>query len=138
MSCESIIAKGQIERLAERLRSLNYRDTPSRPREGERALGPALAVAIGVSTRYVRRVLKEQRIADDGEQADKKTRNLVPNKRTKLLAKIESVLEELMSLPESEHQTRVDQTLSKAVPAFLKKLKAVKIDGTKTGRKLGK
>ena len=137
MSCESIIPKGQIERLVERLRSFNYRDTLGRPRSGERALGPALAVAIGVSTRYVRRVLKEH-LADEGEQADKKTRNLVPNKTTKLLAKIESVLEELMSLPEPEHQTRVDQTLSSAIPAFLKKLKAVKIDGTKTGRKLGK
>lgn len=29
-------SRDQIERLAERLRSLNYRDTPGRPREGER------------------------------------------------------------------------------------------------------
>jgi ParB family chromosome partitioning protein len=49
MRSASIIPATQIERLAERLRSLNYRDIVGRPKEGEKALGPALAVAIGVS-----------------------------------------------------------------------------------------
>lgn len=114
-------SREQIELLVERLRSLNYRDTPGRPRFWERALGPALAVAIGVSTRYVRKVLSEQR----SEQADEKNRNSVPIfQRRKLLAKIASALEELESLPEPEHQTRAEQALSKAISAFLKKLKA--------------
>jgi ParB family chromosome partitioning protein len=63
--------RDQIERLAERLRSLNYRDVRGRPKEGEKALGPALAVAIGVSTRYVRKVLSEQK----QEKRDQKNRN---------------------------------------------------------------
>jgi ParB family chromosome partitioning protein len=114
-------SRDQIEQLATRLRSLNYRDTPGRPRAGERALGPALAVAIGVSTRYVRKVLSEQ----DQEQPDKKNRNSVPNfQRMRLLRKIESALEELASLPVSEPQARVEQSLSKAIPPFLKKVKA--------------
>lgn len=114
-------SRQQIELLAERLRSLNYRETRGRPREGERALGPALAVAIGVSTRYVRKVLSEQR---EG-QADEKNRNSDPIfKRMKVLCKIESALEELANLPDPEHQTRADRALSKAVPTFLKKLKA--------------
>ena len=129
-------SRDQIQLLAERLRNLNYRDIPGRPRFGEKALGPALAVAIGVSTRYVRKVLKEQ-VADKDEQSSGEIRNLVPNKRTKLLAKIESALEELVSIPETEHQTRADQSLLSAIPAFLTKLKAVKVDGTNR-RKLGK
>jgi ParB family transcriptional regulator, chromosome partitioning protein len=50
-------SRDQIERLAVRLRSLNRRDTRGRPKESEEALGPALAVAISVSTRHVRRAL---------------------------------------------------------------------------------
>ena len=50
----------QIEKLAIRLRELNYKETRGRPKKGEKALGPALAVAIGVSTRYVRKVLSEE------------------------------------------------------------------------------
>ena len=58
----------QIKQLAERLRELNYRDTPGRSKVGEKALGPALAVAIGVSNRYVRKVLRESK----GEETGKK------------------------------------------------------------------
>lgn len=109
--------RDEIERLAERLRALDYRDVRGRPREGEKALGPALAVAIGVSTRYVRKVLSKQR----HEQADEKNRNSDPIfQKQKLLTKIESALEELAALPESEQPTRAEKTLLKAIPTFLK------------------
>jgi ParB family transcriptional regulator, chromosome partitioning protein len=112
-------SRDQIERLAIRLRSLNYRETPGRPKEGEKALGPALAVAIGVSTRYVRKVLR-------GQDKDKKeTRNLVPSlSRVKTLRKIEAALEELIGLPEPAQLTKADRDLLKNIPAFLIKLKA--------------
>lgn len=113
-------SRDQIEQLAERLRSLNYRDIPGRPKAGEKSLGPALAVAIGVSARYVRKVLAEQ-------QSDqyKNTRNSVPNlSKLKALRKIEAALEELISLPESEQPTRAEQSLYKAIPTFLKRVKA--------------
>lgn len=114
-------SRDQIERLAERLRSLNYREIRGRPKEGEKALGPALAVAIGVSTRYVRKVLQQQRSEETGE----KNRNSVPIfQKLKALRRIEAALEELISLPESEQPTQADDSLYKAVPAFLKKLKA--------------
>jgi ParB family chromosome partitioning protein len=114
-------SRDQIERLAERLRSLNYRETRGRPKEGEKALGPALAVAIGVSTRYVRKILSEKR----GEEAGEENRNSVPIfQKLKVLRKIEAALEELISLPELEQPTRAEQSLYKAVPTFLKKLKA--------------
>lgn len=113
-------SRDQIEQLAERLRSLNYRDIPGRPKAGEKALGPALAVAIGVSARYVRKVLAEQ-----NEEQYIHTRNSDPNfQKLKVLRRIEAALEELITLPESEQQTRAEQALYKAIPTFLKKLKA--------------
>ncbi|OLP20098.1 chromosome partitioning protein ParB [Leptolyngbya sp. 'hensonii'] len=113
--------RDQIERLAERLRSLNYRDVRGRPKEGEKALGPALAVAIGVSARYVRKVLSEQK--QDGQ--DQKNRNSVPIfQKLKLLKKIEAALEELSELPESEQSGRSEKALLKALPAFLSNVKA--------------
>jgi len=44
-------SRDPIEKLAAHLRELNYKETRGRPKQGEKALGPALAVAIGVSTR---------------------------------------------------------------------------------------
>lgn len=117
-------SREQIERLAERLRALNYRDIVGRPKEGEKALGPALAVAIGVSARYVRKVLQQRRSEETGE-VEEEIRNSVPNfQKLKVLRKIEAALEELISLPESEQPTRAEQSLYKTVPTFLKKLKA--------------
>jgi len=108
--------RDQIERLAERLRSLNYREIRGRPKEGEKALGPALAVAIGVSARYVRKVLSEQK----QEGRDEKNRNSVPIiQKLKLLKKIEAALVELGELPESEQPGRSEKALIKALPAFL-------------------
>jgi ParB family chromosome partitioning protein len=105
------------------LRALNYRNIVGRPKEGEKALGPALAVAIGVSTRYVRKVLQQRRSGETGE-IEEKIRNSVPNfQKLRVLRRIEAALEELISLPESEQLTRAEQSLYKAVPTFLKKLK---------------
>jgi len=112
--------RDQIERLAERLRSLNYREIRGRPKEGEKALGPALAVAIGVSARYVRKVLSEQR----QEGRDEKNRNSVPIiQKLRLLKKIEAALNELSELPESEQIGRSESALIKALPAFLANVK---------------
>jgi ParB family chromosome partitioning protein len=112
-------SRDQIERLAERLRSLNYREISGRPKAGEKALGPALAVAIGVSTRYVRKVLSNKY---------ENTRNSVPSfqdqKRLKLLRKLESALKEFAKLPEPEDFSQTEQSLSKAVPEFLAKVQA--------------
>jgi len=117
-------SRDQIEQLAGRLQALNYRNIVGRPKEGEKALGPALAVAIGVSTRYVRKVLQQQRSGETGE-VEEKIRNSVPNlQKLKVLRRIETALEELITLPESEQPTRAEQSLYKAVPGFLKKLQA--------------
>lgn len=110
--------RDQIEQLAERLRSLDYRDTRGRPKEGEKALGPALAVAIGVSTRYVRKVLSQK--------GDQENRNSVPifKQRKNLLLKMQSLLEDLAALPEPEKPTKEERELYKALPVFMKKLQA--------------
>ena len=112
--------RNQIERLAERLRSLNYRDVRGRPKEGEKALGPALAVAIGVSARYVRKVLSEQK----QEGRNEENRNSVPIfQKLKLLKKIEAALEELAELPESNQTGRSEKALLKALSSFLSNVK---------------
>lgn len=114
-------SRDQIERLAERLRGLNYRETKGRPKQGEKALGPALAVAIGVSTRYVRRVLGEQK--NQTKAGEAKNRNSVPIfERRKILKRLESNLQALLELPESESATRQDKSLDKAAATLLAKI----------------
>ena len=49
--------KLEVEALAERLSKAGYRMSRGKPKAGERALGPALAVIIGKSERTVRRLL---------------------------------------------------------------------------------
>jgi ParB family transcriptional regulator, chromosome partitioning protein len=117
--------RDQIERLAERLRSLNYREVRGRPKEGEKALGPALAVAIGVSARYVRRVLSEQKQVKQGQE----NRNSVPIfQKLKLLKKIEAALGELSELPGAEKLGTSEKALLKALPAFLSNVKGTAKD----------
>ena len=90
--------RDQIERLAERLRSLNYKDTRGRPKKGEKGLAPALSVAIGVSTRYVRQVLSDQKPSRVKVSAI--NRNSVPiyQKRQQVLKRLGKNLAELDGL----------------------------------------
>lgn len=99
--------RSQIERLAERLRLLNYRDTPGRPAKGEKALAPAVAVAIGVSSRHVRRILNQEQ----DEEENKKTRTSCPNfqKRTQVLKRLEKTLGELATLPVDDTYQAIDR-----------------------------
>jgi ParB family chromosome partitioning protein len=49
----------EVRRLAETMRSAGFRDTHGRPKAGEKALAPALAVVLGKSERTVRRLLAD-------------------------------------------------------------------------------
>lgn len=49
----------EVQELAGRLRAAGYRDAGGRPRKGEKALKPALAVVLGVDLSTVRRVLNQ-------------------------------------------------------------------------------
>ncbi|MEP0873929.1 hypothetical protein NDA01_29925 [Trichocoleus desertorum AS-A10] len=74
-------------------------------------------VAIGVSTRYVRKVLSEKR----QDITEEKNRNSDPIfQKLKLLGRLEAALEELAALPEPERLTRLEKTLFKVIPTFLK------------------
>jgi ParB family transcriptional regulator, chromosome partitioning protein len=111
--------RDQITQLADRLRKLNYRDLRGRPKAGEKALGPALAVAIGVSTRYVRKVLEKPKPKKGGQE----NRNSVPILQTiKLLQKIEVALLELIDQPESAQPGRAEKGLAKGSPDYLKRV----------------
>ena len=117
-------SRDQIERLAGRLRSLNYRDTKGRPKQGKKALGSALAVAIGVSTRYVRKVLSEQ--SGRADKATQKNSNSDPIfDRIKALRRLEKSLVAFLELPELEEPSRQDLSLDKAAEGLLDRVQAI-------------
>lgn len=112
-------SRDQIEKLAVRLRQLNYKDTRGRPKKGEKALGPALAVAIGVSTRYVRKVLGEE------SSAPEKNRNSVPIfRRKQLLKRLEDTLQALKDLPEADADKAANLHLDGTIPELLRIVQA--------------
>jgi ParB family chromosome partitioning protein len=111
-------SRDQIEKLAARLRELNYKETRGRPKKGEKALGPALAVAIGVSTRYVRKVLGEEKT-----EPAKKNRNSVPIfRRRQLLKKMEQAATELKTLKSASKGHEANQELDALLPDLLKQI----------------
>lgn len=57
--------KQEVVALSERLKSAGFRMARGKPKAGERALGPALAVIIGKSERQVRRILGGDDIRTD-------------------------------------------------------------------------
>jgi ParB family chromosome partitioning protein len=112
-------SRDQIEKLAVRLRQLNYKDTRGRPKKGEKALGPALAVAIGVSTRYVRKVLGEEKITLE------ENRNSVPIfRRKQLLKRLEDTLQALQDLPETDAKMASNLHLDETIPELLRSVQA--------------
>lgn len=66
----------EVKAIAERLRSAGYRDSPGKPKKGEKALRPALELIIGKSLRQVRRYLNEaENLVENGTlNQDKQTR----------------------------------------------------------------
>jgi ParB family chromosome partitioning protein len=112
-------SRDQIEKLATRLRALNYKETRGRPKKGEKALGPALAVAIGVSTRYVRQVLGEVKAEPT------KNRNSVPIfRRRQLLKKMERTLDELSTLQKVSKGHEANQELDALLPELIKQVRS--------------
>jgi ParB family chromosome partitioning protein len=69
----------EVRAIAERLRSAGYRDSPGKPKKGEKALRPALELIIGKSLRQVRRYLNEaEGLVENGKLSqDKQTRTAV-------------------------------------------------------------
>lgn len=68
----------EVRAIAERLRVAGYRDSPGKPKKGEKALRPALELIIGKSIRQVRRYLNEtdDHLIENGtSNQDKQTRS---------------------------------------------------------------
>ncbi|PZV05894.1 MAG: chromosome partitioning protein ParB [Leptolyngbya sp.] len=66
----------EVRAIADRLRAVGYRDSPGKPKKGEKALRPALELIIGKSIRQVRRYLNnaDNSVEDDLQNRDKQTR----------------------------------------------------------------
>jgi ParB family transcriptional regulator, chromosome partitioning protein len=83
-------SRAQIEILCTRLKECGYIDATGRPKAGEKALRPALALIIGKSLRHVRRLLQAATPTDD---ADSKAASALPG----LLRALERALPEMQS-----------------------------------------
>jgi ParB family transcriptional regulator, chromosome partitioning protein len=57
--------KQEITNIAKRLKEAGYRDNRGRPKEGEKALFPALGVIVGKSYRSVRRIMSQKDKSDN-------------------------------------------------------------------------
>jgi ParB family chromosome partitioning protein len=62
--------KGEVTALAERLKIAGFKVSRGKPKKGERALGPALAVIIGKSERTVRRLLGGDPVDEVAKETD--------------------------------------------------------------------
>jgi len=98
--------KGEVEALADRLSKAGYRISRGKPKAGERALGPALAVIIGKSERQVRRILGGEDIRTDVLISS----NAVPA----ALGRIKSGLKALREVAIGPHKRRLAKVLEAA------------------------
>jgi len=107
----------EVRALADRLREAGYVDLKGRPREGQKALTPALSVIIGKSIRTVRSYLNEsekpETPADSGSEKSRKAFLLLQR-----LAQTLSELEQVES--DSSKLNRVQES----IPAFSKRVEA--------------
>lgn len=96
----------EVVALAERLKSAGFRFARGKPKVGERALGPALAVIIGKSERQVRRILSGDHIGTDDPISQKP----VPQ----VLARLQSAITALQDVATGPQKRRLADVLAAA------------------------
>lgn len=104
--------KEEVAKFADRLKSLGYQDSVGRPASGSKALGPALSVIIGVSSRHVRRILNAQ-----NNQGKSKTKKYID-----ILKRLNKNIQDLIEIGELDDALKVDNMLVKALPNFHSKV----------------
>lgn len=96
----------EVTALSERLKAAGYRMARGKPKTGERALGPALAVIIGKSERQVRRILGG---------GDIRTHVLIsPNAVPVVLGRIQGAIKALHEAASGTQRRRLAQVLDAA------------------------
>lgn len=103
----------EVRAIAERLKNAGYVEVKGRPKEGEKALMPALAVVVGKHLRTVRRYLNEEVQQKDIE----KSRTTAPL--------LKQVLPKLKKLQQVEPKTPKEEVLAKKLPAMIQAIEDV-------------
>lgn len=109
-------SKSEIMLLASRLRAAGYRDVAGKPKQGQKALKPAMALVLGKSLRQVQRYLNE---AEKEDIPDKETRVSLLKKVQRSLTQLvgdgqttqqqQSHAKQLMALIQAELRTYEDE-----------------------------
>lgn len=98
--------KLEVVALSERLKSAGFRMARGKPKAGERALGPALAVIIGKSERQVRRILGGDDIRTDVLISQKSV--------SQVLKRIQAALNDLHEVATGPQKRRLAEVLAAA------------------------
>ncbi|MDX2100880.1 MAG: ParB N-terminal domain-containing protein [Leptolyngbyaceae cyanobacterium bins.59] len=103
----------EVKTIAERLRSAGYVDVKGRPRKGQKALMPALAVVVGKHLRTVQRYL-----SDEEERKG-------PDKSTTRVVLLRQALPKLLQWQQSEPQSTMEEELAKRLPEVIGLIKEI-------------
>jgi ParB family chromosome partitioning protein len=103
----------EIRAIADRLRRSGYAQLKGRPRQGQKALMPALAVVVGKHLRTIQRYL-----TDDLE-------NDSPQKSTTSVVLLQQSLSKLKKWQQIPHETQQEQNLEKDLSELIQKIEDV-------------
>lgn len=97
----------EVAVIADRLKAAGFRMARGKPKTGERALGPALAVIIGKSERQVRRIL--------GGESDIRTDVLISDRAVPLaLGRLQTAIKALQAAATGHQKRRLAEVLTAA------------------------
>ncbi|MBD2120184.1 ParB/RepB/Spo0J family partition protein [Trichocoleus sp. FACHB-262] len=99
----------EVKAIADRLRESGYVDVKGRPKKGQKALMPALAVVVGKHLRTIQRYL------GDGEPQEK-----VAEKSTTRVVLLKQALSRLNKWQQKNPQTSAEKELAKKLPELIK------------------
>ena len=103
-------SKAEVLAIASRLRNAGYKDTPGRPKKGEKRLKPALSTIFGKSIRTVERYLSEETPTNGG---------VFPG------IHLSRALPHLKKWQKERGETQEEQDLAQKLPELIELMKAV-------------
>jgi ParB family transcriptional regulator, chromosome partitioning protein len=107
---------GEIRAIADRLRGAGYTELKGRPKQGQRALMPALSVVVGKHIRTVQRYLSDE---PQNEKLEKSTTSVVL---------LQQALMKLKKWQQIEHGTQKEQELETVLLNLVQKIEDVLSD----------
>jgi ParB family transcriptional regulator, chromosome partitioning protein len=106
----------EIRAIADRLRGAGYTELKGRPKQGQRALMPALSVVVGKHIRTVQRYLSDE--PESGK----------PEKSTTSVVLLQQALVKLKKWQQVEHGTQKERELEPVLLSLMQKIEDVLVD----------